>query len=77
MLPAMMIEPAIIQHSKTDDTYETPTRSITMKCKLGNATDLLAITDGELALTAAILNILKICALLKCTRYFENNCKDH
>ena len=77
MLPAMMIGPNIIEHSKTDDTYEAATRSIAMKCKLRNATDMLVITDGELALIAAILNIFQICTLLKCTRYFENNCKDH
>ena len=38
---------------------------------------MFVVTDGEPALIAAILNIFKKCALLRCTRYFENNCKNH
>ena len=76
-LPATMIGPTIIQHSKTADTYETAMRSIAMKCKLENTSDRFVITDGQPALIAAILNILKKCTLLRCTRHFKNNCKDH
>ena len=75
-VPAMiMIGPTIIQHSKTADTYETAMRSIAMKCKLENISDMFVITDGEPALIAAILNIFKKCTLLRCTRHFQNNCK--
>ena len=38
---------------------------------------MFVVTDGEPALIAAILNIFKKCTLLRCTRYFENNCKNH
>ena len=76
-LPTMMIRPTIIQHSKTDDTSETAMRSIAKKCKLENTSDMFVITDGEPVLIAAILNILKKCTLLRCTRHFENNCKEY
>ena len=33
-VPATMIGPTIIHHSKTADTYKTAMRSIAMKCKL-------------------------------------------
>ena len=42
-----------------------------MKCKL------FVITNGEPDLIPAIMNIFKKRTLLRCTRYFENNCKDH
>ena len=45
--------------------------SIAMKCKL------FVITNGQPDLIPAILNIFKKCTLLRCTRHFENNCKDH
>ena len=73
----MMIGPTIIQHTKTADTYKTAMRSIAMKCKLENTSDMFVITDGEPALIAAILNIFKKCKLLRCTRHFQNNCKDY
>ena len=76
-VPATMIGPTIIQHSKTADTYETAMRSIAMKCKLENTSDMFVITDGEPALIAAILNIFKKCTLLRCTKHFQNNCKDY
>ena len=38
---------------------------------------MFVITDGEPALIAAILKIFNKCTLLRCTRHFENNCKDH
>ena len=52
-------------------------RSIAMKCKLENTSDMFVITDGEPALIAAILNIFKKCTLFRCTRHFQNNCKDY
>ena len=76
-VPATMIEPTIIQHSKTADIYETAMRSIIKKCKLENTTDMFVVTDGQPALITTILNILKKCTLLRCTRHFENNCKDY
>ena len=67
----------IIQHSKTADTYKTAMRSIAMTCKLEKTSDMFVIIDGEPALIASVLNIFKKYALLRCTRHFENNCKDY
>ena len=38
---------------------------------------MFVITDGQSASITAILNIFKKCTLLRCTRHFENNCKDY
>ena len=48
-----------------------------LKCELEDTSDMFIITDGEPALIAAILNFFKKCKLLRCTRHFENNCKDY
>ena len=72
-----MIGPTIIQHSKTAGTYETAMRSIAKKCKLENTTNMFVVTGRQPALITAILNIFKKCILLRCTRHFENNCKDY
>ena len=74
---ATMIGPTIIQHSKIAATYETAMRSIALKCKLESTSDMFVITDGEPALIAVILKTFEKCLLLKCTRHFENNCKDY
>ena len=64
-VPATMIGPTIIQHSRH------------LQNELENTSDMFIITDGEPALIAAILNFFKKCTLLRCTRHFENNCKDY
>ena len=58
------------------DTYESAMRSIAKRCDLENKIEIYITTDGEPALIAACLKSFSKCSLLRCTRYFEANCKD-
>ena len=46
------------------------------KCKLESKRKIYIITNGEPALIVACLKMFSKCLLLRCTRYFEANCKD-
>ena len=72
---AIMIEPTVIHHGKTDDAFDSGLRPIARKCNLTEAS-FGVITDGELALINACKRNLRKSIDLRCSLHFKGNCKD-
>ena len=75
-VPATMIGPAIIQHDKSTQTYETALMCIAKKIDLHKNVGVCIITDGETALVKACKASFQNSTMLHCTRHFEANCKE-
>ena len=75
-VPATMIGPAIIQHDKSTQTYETALMCIAKKIDLHKNVGVCITTDGEPALVEACEASFQNSTMLHCTRHFEANCKE-
>ena len=75
-VPAALIGPIVIWYENSTETYETAMRGIAKKCKLEESEELFVVTDGEAALINACEAVFNQCAVLRCTRHLEVNCRE-
>ncbi|KAJ8047258.1 Serine/threonine-protein kinase TAO1 [Holothuria leucospilota] len=72
---AIMVGPTIIQHDKSEATYDKAIREIARYSSLSDKS-IGIVTDGEVALIKACESNFRRATSLRCTRHFHANCKD-